>query len=36
VPVLVARQRELHDDIERMMNRWVELEARSAGSSERS
>jgi len=29
VPTIVARRRELHDEIERMMSRWVDLEARS-------
>ncbi|MGB8222475.1 MAG: ATP-binding cassette domain-containing protein, partial [Polyangiales bacterium] len=31
VPAIVARQRELHDEIDRMMARWVELEGKTAG-----
>jgi len=31
VPSIVARQRELHDDIDRMMARWMELESKAAG-----
>ncbi len=31
VPAIVARQRELHDEIDRMMARWVELEGKNAG-----
>ncbi|MGB8331852.1 MAG: ABC-F family ATP-binding cassette domain-containing protein [Polyangiales bacterium] len=31
VPAILVRQRALQEEIERMMNRWVELEAKSAG-----
>jgi len=31
VPAIVARQRELRDEIDRMMARWVELEGKTAG-----
>jgi ABC transport system ATP-binding/permease protein len=36
VPGLVARQRELQDEIDRMMTRWAELEAKAAATSRRS